>query len=348
MRIVFENSSPTIFALVICVSGWLVQSGPSDAQESLRLWSTTYKSSSACRSHSAAIGPDRLSQTIQGHKWPHTSGMGIEYIDRNAKHLNAAALGRAKDSAFAARLLSAARSSAFTKLDFEGPGGSSPAFVSAIVVESTAYAVSYLRTRNALSGSDLKEIDAWVRKLMKNSGTRANSLDHKAAIASSQLMWAAAVGNTSEFQKARRKLSSVFNKLRRNPYFVADLRNNNEVMHQMVHAGMVLRLNGLDAFNAKFGKHTFNDAIAHHAQQVRNNGSKQVKTKGDPTDQARSIMRSQGWGTHLAWIPVYLSAQPSGTAVPAVKALNSHLRRTDRKPYWGIQMGIHTGCLYGR
>jgi hypothetical protein len=337
-----------IFSILACVSGWLIQATPADAQDSLRLWSTSYKSSSACRSHSAPVGAEKMSKSIQGHKWPHTSGMGIEYIDRNAKHLNAAALGRANDSAFAARLLTAARSGAFTKLDFEGAGGSSPSFVSAIVVESTAYAVSYLRSRNALSGSDLKEINAWVQKLMKNSKQRAGSQDHKAAVASSQLMWAAAVGNVSEFKKARRALSSVFNKLKRNPYFVADLRNNNEVMHHMVHAGMVLRLNGLDVFNAKFGKHTFNDAIAYHAQQVQNNGSKQVTTKGDPTDQARSIMRSQGWGTHLAWIPVYLSAQPSGTAAPAVKALNSYLRRTDRKPYWGIQMGVHTGCLYGR
>lgn len=329
MTIVFRNIMLGIFALLACLSVPLIQAGPAHAQDNLRLWNTAYKSSSACRSHSAATGPDRLSQSIQGHKWPHTSGMGIEYIDRNAKHLNAAALGRANDSAFSARLLNAARSNAFTKLDFEGAGGSSPSFVSAIVVESTAYAVSYLRTRNTLSGSDLKEIDAWVRKLMKNSGKRAGSLDHKAAVASSQLMWAAAVGNTSEFQKARRKLSSVFTKLKRNPYFVADLRNNNEVMHHMVHAGMVLRLNGLDVFNAKFGKHTFNDAIAYHAQQVRSNGSKQIKTKGDPTDQARSIMRSQGWGTHLAWVPVYLSAQPYGTAVSAVKALNSDLRRKE-------------------
>jgi hypothetical protein len=335
-------------AVLVCLTGWSVQGVSADAQTNLRLWNTSYKSPSACRSHLGAVGPDNLSQSIQGHRWPHTPGMGIEYIERNAKHLNAAALGRANDNAFAARLLTAARTNAFTKLDFEGAGGSSPAFVSAIVVASTAYAVSYLRSRDGLSISELKEIDTWVRKLMKNSRQRAGSQDHIAALAASQLLWAAAVGNTAEFHKARHKVSSVLNKLNRNPYFVEDLRNNNEVMQHMVHAGMVLRLNGLDVFNAKFGRHTFNDAIAYHAQQVIANGTKKVRTTGDPTDQARSILRAQGWGTHLAWIPVYLSAQPTGTAAPAVRALDAFLRRIDDKPYWGLQMGIHTGCLHGR
>jgi hypothetical protein len=205
-----------------------------------------------------------------------------------------------------------------------------------------------LRTQNALAPNELKEIDAWIRKLMKNSKQRSNSLDHKAALGASQLMWAAAIGNTGEFGKARRQLNSIFGKLKRNPYFISDLRNNNETMHQMVHAGLVLRLNGIDVFNTKFGKYTFNDAVDYHAQQVLRNGTNKVTTAGDPTDQARSIMRSQGWGTHLGWIPVYLSAQPSGPAANAVRNLNAHLRRTDRKPYWGIQMAIHTGCLYGR
>jgi len=341
---------PKKILLIFCTALTLTiaQGRTAKAQSGLQLWTTGYVSSGNCRSHIGAVGPESFSQVVQGHKWPHTPGMGIEFIDHNAKHINAAAVGRANDKALLNRLLTAARGKAFTRLDFEGPGGSSPAFVSAIIVESVAYAVSYLRSRNAITANDLAEIDRWVGKLKKNSKQKSNSLDHKAALASSQLMWAAAVGNSADFKKARKQVNSVFGKLRSNPYFIKDLRNNNEVMQQMVHAAMVLRLNGIDVFNAKFGKHTFNEAIAYHAQQVLQNGEKPIKTAGDPVDQARSIMRSQGWGTHLAWIPVYLSAQSSGPAATAVRNLETYLRRSDRKPFWGIQMAVHTGCQYGR
>jgi hypothetical protein len=318
------------------------------AQSTPRLWSTSDTNASACRSHIGTIGPQNFNQVVQGHKWPHTPGMGIEFIDLNAKHINAAAIGRANDKALANRLLTAARGGAFTKLDFEGPGGGSPAFASAIIVKSTAYIVAYLRSRNGLTAGELTQIDGWVRKVMRNSNSRANSFDHKAANAASQLMWAAATGNAAEFKQAQRKLMGIFGKLKSNPYFTKDIRNNNETMHHMVHAAAVLRLNGIDVFNAKFGKHSFNDTVAFHAQAVLNNGSRKIKTAGDPSDQARSILRAQGWGTHLAWIPVYLSAQPSGSASAAVRNLNAFLRKSDRKPYWGIQMGVHTGCLFGR
>ena len=274
--------------------------------------------------------------------------MGIEFLDHTAKHLNAAALGRANNRMLADRLLTAARGKAFTKLDFEGSGGSSPAFVSAVIVSSVSYAVAYLRTQGALTADELGDIDAWVKVLSKNARQRANSLDHKAAVGLSQLTWAAATGDTAAFQKARRTLNPGFGKLRRNPYFIDDLRNNNEIMHHMVHAAMVLRLNGSDAFNAKNGKHTLNDAIAYHARNVLQNGATKVTTAGDKTEQARSILRAQGWGTHLAWIPVVRSAQPTLQAAEAIRALDRYLRQTDRKPYWGIQMAVHTGCLFGR
>lgn len=335
-------------AFTAIVVATLMVSSPVRANSGLQLWTTAYRNTAACRSHSAPVGTETLSRSLQGHHYPHTPGMGIEFLDRTAKHLNAAVLGRANDRALADRLLSAARNEAFTRLDFQGPGGSSPAFVSAVVVESVAYSVSYLRSRNALTAGEVKEIDVWVRKLLRNAGQRANSQDHKAVLGSSQLMWGAATGNVSDFNAGRRKLTGVLGKLRSSPYFVNDLRNNNEVMHHMVHAGMVLRLNGIDVFNAKFGKYTFTDAIAYHAVQVAQNGSGKVTTKGDAAEQARSIFRAQGWGTHLAWIPVYLSAQPSGSAASQVRALDAALRRVDRKPYWGLQMAVHTGCLYGR
>lgn len=136
--------------------------------------------------------------------------------------------------------------------------------------------------------------------------------------------------------------------LNRNPYFTSDIRKNNEVMHHVTHGAFVLRLNGFDALNRRYGNYTPIDAIIYHARQVAANRDRPVRTAGDPTDAARSIFRAQGWGTHLAWIPVVLSTPGSESARADVRALDTLLRRTDRAQYWGSQIGVHTGCLFGR
>ena len=63
---------------------------------------------------------------------------------------------------------------------------------------------------------------------------------------------------------------------------------------------------------------------------------------------ARKILRAQGFGTHVAWVPIYLANVPSGGASRDVRALDAALRKFDRKPYWGMQIGIHSGCMFGR
>ena len=69
----------------------------------------------------------------------------------------------------------------------------------------------------------------------------------------------------------------------------------------------LLQKNGINAFNWTLKDGNFNDAIIEHAKNVIALGSKQVKTSGDLKDKARSIFRKQGFGTHLAWIPIYIS-----------------------------------------
>lgn len=314
----------------------------------LRLWSTAHVSESACLSHGGAYGPETHRKALQGFKYPYSRDSGIGFLDHTVQHINLAAIGRADDTKLRDRLLNAARGAAFSRLDFEGPGGSSPAFVSALIVRSVAYAVAYLRKNNALTSEQMKSIERWVKKLMRNSRARAGSLDHKAAIAASNLTWAAAIGDTGEFKKARTRLNRILNKIKRKPYFVSNLRNNNEVMHHVTIAAHVLRLNGIDVFNRRFGMHSLNDAVAHHAREVVRAGAAKLKTVGDPADQARKILRAQGFGTHVAWVPVYLANVPSGGASRDVRALDAALRKSDRKPYWGMQIGIHSGCLFGR
>ncbi|MGX9351407.1 hypothetical protein ACS3QZ_09395 [Shimia sp. W99] len=340
---VFDMIIACRFFLLFCAL--FVFTGQVTAQQ---LWTGSYVSRGKCSSFSGTVGPEQLSTVIQGHKYPHPKGSGIEFIDRNARGINAMAVGGGSPAQMKARLLNAARSNAFTRLDFEGPGGSSPAFVSAIVVESTAYAMSQLRARGAISAAEIKEVDAWVQKLLKNSTQRANSPDHKAAIGTARLLWGAAIGDKKQFSKGKSQLNSTFGTLRRKPVFSEKIRVNNEVMHQAVHAGIVLYRNGVDVFSKKQGKNSFHDAIAFHASQVAANGSKKLKTLADSESQARSIMRASGWGTHLAWIPLYLSHFPNSGAAKEVRALDRELRKVDRKPYYGQQIGIHSSCVYGQ
>ena len=312
------------------------------------LWTTGYVNPNACRSHAAAHGAANFSRTIQGHKWPHTPGGGIEFIDHTSAHLSAAAFGRANDRALANRLVVAAQSGAFTRLDFEGPGGPSPSFATSLVVRNVSYAVSYLRTRNAISPEELRLISGWIGMLQRNSRSRAHALDHQASIITADITWTAAIGDISGLNAAASQFVRYMGRLGRNPYFVNDIRYNNEIMHHATMAALVLRLNGFDAFNRSYGNHTFNDAIIHHARQVAANRDRPLRTGSEPGDLARSIFRAQGFGTHLAWIPVVLNTPGSEPARGDVRALDALLRQTDRNPYWGIQMGVLTGCLFGR
>lgn len=312
------------------------------------LWTTSFVNTSSCRSHTAAHGAENFSRSIQGHKWPHTPGGGIEFIDHTAKHLNAAAIGRADDKRLVERLISASQGNAFTTLDFEGPGGSSPSFVSAILVRNVSYAVSYLRGRNSISNAELQVVSGWVNKLIRNSKSRANALDHKVAIITAEMTWAAAIGDSKGLNTAASRFVQFLRPLNKNPYFVADIRYNNEIMHHVSLAALVLRQNGFDALNRSYGKYTLNDAIVFHARQVYANKDTPLKTGSEPNEIARSIFRAQGWGTHLAWIPIVLSTPGSDPARADVRALDALLRKSDRSPYWGIQIGLHSGCLFGR
>ncbi len=332
----------SILAAVFCVSIPVSTSAQA-------LWTTSYVNPALCRTHAAVHGAEPVSRTIQGHKWPHTPGGGIEFIDHTAKHLNAAALGRANDRGLAERLLAASQGGALTGLDFEGPGGSSPAFVSAIVVRNVSYAVSYLRSRNAITATELQQVAEWMNRVLRNSKSGpAPSRDHQVAIITAEITWAAAMGDIAGLNAAASRFVRFVGRMGRNPYFVNDIRYNNEIMHHVTLAAMVLRQNGFDALNRKYGNYTLNDAIIHHARQVYANKDRPLRTASEPRDQARSIFRAQGWGTHLAWIPVVLSTPGSEPAHSDIRALDALLRQTDRSPYWGIQIGIHSGCLFGR
>lgn len=329
------------------VLGLLTITPTSVGATDLRLWTTQYASAGKCRAFSSATGPEATSKSITGYDYPIPRASGAEFIDRTILHLNAAAAGRGNPEKLRARLLAAAQSDAFTRLDFGARGGSSPSFVTSVMVRTIAYSVSYLRSRNALSAQDLKIIDSWVSKLMRNMGSRANSLDHKASVGAAQMAWGAATGNASLYKKGQGRVMSVMGKLRSSPAFDKKVRVNTEILPIVLMAGHIAMVNGSNLFGTKIGNTTLHDAVAHHANWVSQTGTAKVKTEMIHDTVARSIMRSHGWGTHQAWIPLYLAHFPKSHAAPQVRQLHSQVKRAQNIPYYGMNMGLHAACYFG-
>lgn len=312
-----------------------------------KLWTTQFSSASNCSGYARATGAERFDQSITGFSWPMPKGSGAEFIDKTVLHLNAAAAGRANNKLLLERLMSAANSKAFTSLDFGSRGGSSPSFVTSVMVRSVAHAVSYLRKKNAVTPQDLKSIDAWVRILLKNSETRAGSLDHKASIAAAKLAWGTAVSDSRLYKQGISSLDRVMQSIRNTPKFSAEVRVNNEIVPIVLMAAHILRLNGNDYFAKRFGKHNLHDVVAFHAAWVSQTGSQKVKTEAISDKVARSILKSDGWGTHQAWIPLYLAHFPKTDAAADVRELHSKVKRAQNLPYYGRNMGVHSACYFG-
>src|SRR6056297_863444 len=287
---------------VVLVTGTSTQAQAADT----RLWTTAFASSGNCLAYSQTTGPEKIRSSITGFSWPMPKGSGAAFIDRTILHLNAAALSRANNKALLNRLIMAANSGAYTRLNFGGRGGSSPSFVSSVMVRTVAHAVSYLRQTNAISADDLKTIDSWVRVLLRNSSKKAGSTDHKASVAAAKITWGAAIGDVPLLRSGLSSLNRVMRKIRNTPRFDSKVRVNTETLPIVLMAAHVLRLNGIDYFSKNFGKHNLHDVVAYHSAWVFQTGTKKVKTEAIADNVARSIMKSDGWSTHQAWIPLYL------------------------------------------
>ncbi|MGY6411649.1 MAG: hypothetical protein ACXIUV_11585 [Alkalilacustris sp.] len=346
---------------MLMLAGCQMEAVPQPAASSraapMAVWSTRAVAPSQCNPQlgvpgmrsAGSIGPESFSTAIRGATWPQLeAGNGQEFVYRNAAWLNRAATGRADREAMRARLLAAARGDAFTRLDFGAPGGSSPAFISALVVTSTAYAVSDLRRAGAISPEELAELDGWIRRIIRNLRARPPSLDHQAANAKAELFWGAAIGDQRLVATGRSGLDRSLRRMARTGQLTDNLRNQNEMLTHLIPAAAMLRLNGVDLLTQEYGGYTLRDVVAGHARAVRENGERPLRTAGDPADPARSIFLASSWGTQLAWIPVYLSMDPDSAAAEEVRSLDRALRQRTREPYFGGQAAMHAGCLFGR
>lgn len=343
MSTFFKNN--LTFLLFLCIPTFAYAD-----DQSVRLWNTEYKNTAVCSYKYgrpwAPIAPKNYETEIRGYKWPHAEGSAQQYVDFMQRDLNVAAVNASADQRIKQRLLKASGANSFSKLNFEQPGGPSPSFASALVALTSSFALDYLLEKGALNQNEFKIVTSWIKNLLRNSTKRSFSEDHRMQILTARLAYAVAINDTSGFRKQVSELEKKIKKLNQ-PYFVPDVRNNNEIIQHVVIASHIAEQNGIRVFHARFGRFSLAEVIAAHAVAMRGIKDKKIKTASDENEIARSIFRPQGNGAHLAWIPVFMAYSRQTSQGKEVEALHRDLRRSSGNPYWGLAMGIHSGCMFG-
>jgi hypothetical protein len=325
--------------------------------ESLVFWdfSPDVKICSRQKQNISLVAPENYDSVVYGYKWPERSIGAPKFFRDNSLIINTI-LSKQEESSEAnefldillERLLTAAKRKAFTSPDWEGPGGSSPTFIQTIIVKNAALAVSLLRQRSKLDSNspEFRDIDEWVYHLMGVMEKKGDSRDHKASAYVAQMGWGLASSNRDLFEEGRRRFTKFLSKPSRDVELGVGLRNNNEVMHSAVFGAYLLKMNGIAGYELPVGKRSLDEAIHSHAQSVLITRDKNIKTQGDPKDPARSIFKRRGFGTHLAWIPIYLNSPGSKLTQVSVKALHEAVSLADYRDYFGTYIGLHSGCLF--
>ena len=343
-----------------------VPSGAIKRDLSLKIWSPKIDDIKTC--WKSTYNPHKKSefdQIVFGYRWPNLMNGASKFNEDNLNMLNhiiqltASPNGDsyAKEKASKAagllkkRLLNAAKESAFTRVKWDKKVGSSPSFVTALTVKTTAFVIAGLESMGLLSKKEFNQIEEWVLKLLGNiaktkMGNGKLSPDHMVAVFSTHILYGAASKNRELFDIGKKEFESYLKK--RSISGIGDkVRNDNETMHHAIIAAEILELNGVPAYDFKLKDGNFEEAVSRHATNILDLGSAEVKTQGDPKDKARSILRKTGFGTHVAWIPIYLSRHKNSPSAQSVLKLHQVLEKRDPKPYFGLQIGLHTGCYFG-
>jgi hypothetical protein len=336
----------------------------SNASANLVLWESINADKDICRmaGRGASTFHNTFSKYVQGYKEPLKFDGAFSFIEDNTAYLNNALAKEVtleEDKLFLGRIIKLAKSGAYLKIDWEEPGGSSPTFILTLLVKNLSYSVSYLRSKKLINNEDLNIIKNYInqvsKKLLLTSKGRYESeknyskvaIDQKISAPSSMIMWGVAINDKSIFDKYLKELLEVLKILDKKKYFAKDIRHNNEAMHHLVQISEILRLNNFDLYSQEFKKGgSIHNQIVVHALKVLKAGNKKLKTSGDKTAKAQSIMNTRGFGTHLAWIPFYFR-NPQNKSKD-ILALHKKVSGQSLDPYYGGQIAIHSGCYYGK
>ena len=288
---------------------------------------------------------------VTRYRYPYKEGNFELFLDGLAKQINWYVIELSKDkrdmgllSEMKENLIQAANSKAFTRLDWTGKGGG-PQFATSLLIKSISYIYAILDAEKQLDDDDKTLLRSWVAKMLPNRLKKVNSVDTEFAGDLALIYWGAATKDNGYYQEGKKKFyRRIAKRIKSNATFAKSARHNNEVVHQLIPGAEILALNGEDVFDQKFTGFSILDVVYTHSEWVFNDGSEKMKTEGDMHDKARAIMKSQGFGTHLAWIPVHLSRFKNSKSV---LDLRKKLRSADFKPFYGKHLSIHTGCVYG-
>jgi hypothetical protein len=339
-----------------------------ERDDSLRLWNPSPDRTSCLRAISTTTKISGFDKSAAGYRWPNLENNAAAFNTENLKLLNVITwhgqeppkterqeqLLKSSVDVLRSRLLNAAKEKAFTKVKWDNRGAS-PAFSVAVTVKATSFAVAGLKSINALTADDLSTIDSWVLSMIKQMAkTKCSSgcdlsADSVVAVYAANILYGAASQNRTLFELGAQEFKEYLQE-RKNLKLGEGVRNSNEVMHHALIAAAVLELNGIPARKFPVGNKTLSNAVELHAQDVIEEGEKPLKTAGDLKDEARIIMKKEGYGTHIAWVPVYLSHYEAGSEPEIIKKLDKKLRDSEgmyQKAYFGLQVGIHSGCYFG-
>lgn len=342
-----------------------------------------------CRRYFSRYGyqPSRIEAEVSGWS-PENPAIG--YMRELDYHLTRALVSSGAASKVYELLSEASYAKSFTvpKSSYGGGGlaGPSPAYMSAAILSSVAYAYDYLRP--IYGEAKLSHIKSWANILESHVDLpfEAGMLDSRGAIASSRVAWGAASNQRQIFDAGIRELRSVLSKAKRNNMFfesgdakindeirkivVASNQNqgseprldfilarmNTEVFNHVVAAASIAKLNGVDAYAWKTRNGgTIHDLVNAHAVAVLAAGRSKISVAASAltvsgADQNLMIMIPKGFGVHQAWVPIYLSqfgARTDLDSVASTKAVDLEMQKVDGRPYYGNNIGGPVACYWG-
>lgn len=385
-------SKSVCFAFVLLIFSGCMQAGESGgapkSQNDLTLGASKVRTSE-CRRYFSRYGyqPSRIEAEVSGWS-PENPAIG--YMRELDYHLTRALVGSGAASKVYELLSEASYAKSFTvpKSSYGGGGlaGPSPAYMSAAILSSVAYAYDYLRP--IYGEAKLSHIKSWANILESHVDLpfEAGMLDSRGAIASSRVAWGAASNQRQIFDAGIRELRSVLSKAKRNNMFfesgdakindeirkivVASNQNqsrepsldfivarmNTEVFNHVVAAASIAKLNGVDAYTWKTRNGgTIHDLVDAQAVAVLAAGRSKISVAATAltvsgADQNLMIMIPKGFGVHQAWVPIYLSqfgARTDLDSVLSTKAVDLEMQKVDSRPYYGNNIGGPVACYWG-
>ena len=308
-----------------------------------------------CRKYQSKPTTISTQKSVTRYRYPYKEGNFELFMHGLARQINWYAVQQATDkqntallSTMRDNLIQAANSDAFTHLDWTGKGAG-PQFATSLLIKSISYIYAILDSEKQLNDEDKAVLRSWVAKMLPNRLKKVRpgdkALDTRFAGDNALIYWGAATKDNAYYQEGKAKFYQRIERwIKSDATFAKSVRHNNEIAHQLIPGAEILALNGENIFEMRFKEISVLDFVNTHGEWVFSEGSRKMKTEGDLNDKARAIMRSQGFGTHLAWIPVHLSRFKNSQAV---LDLRTKLRSSDVAPFYGKHLSIHTGCVYG-